>query len=215
MNKPRRKFDRIQIGDLAPSRIKNPDLVRKKRLHIARTAAKLFIKKGYTQTTMREVSKATGMAVGNLYDYISKKEDLLCLVFDVYHQYVEETLIEGVSEQGDPKARLEAFIRQSVQNVQNFRDEIVLMYQESRMLPKQNLKKAMAQEIKEIQTLAEILQAGADEGVFHVQEPFFAASMIFYQIIFPTLRGWTFRDRYSEEEMIRLMQEYILKPVMD
>lgn len=43
MNKPRRKFDRIQIGDLAPSRIKNPDLVRKKRLHIARTAAKLFI----------------------------------------------------------------------------------------------------------------------------------------------------------------------------
>jgi AcrR family transcriptional regulator len=95
MNKPLRNSDRIQIGDLAPSRIKNPDLVRKRRLHIARKAAKLFIKKGYTQTTMREVSKATGMAVGNLYDYISKKEDLLCLIFDVYHQYVEETMLEG------------------------------------------------------------------------------------------------------------------------
>jgi AcrR family transcriptional regulator len=164
---------------------------------------------------MREVSKATGMAVGNLYDYISKKEDLLCLVFDVYHQYVEETMLEGVLEQQDPKASLQAFIRQSVQNVQNFRDEIVLMYQESRMLPKQNLKKAMAQEIKEIQALTDILQAGVDEGVFRVQEPFFTASMIFYQIIFPTLRGWTLRGRYSEEEMVRLMEEYILKPLMD
>ncbi len=39
------------------------------------------------------------------------------------------------------------------------------------MLPKQNLKKAMAQEIKEIQALTDILQAESTK-VFRVQEPF-------------------------------------------
>ena len=54
---------------------------------------------------MREISKATGMAMGNLYDYISKKEDVLCLVFDVYHQYVEDYFEDKeISDTEDPKS---------------------------------------------------------------------------------------------------------------
>ena len=68
------------------TRIKNPELVRKKHLLIAAKATKLFIKKGFSKTSMRDISNATKITLGNLYSYIKKKEDVLCLVFDLFHQ---------------------------------------------------------------------------------------------------------------------------------
>jgi TetR/AcrR family transcriptional regulator, cholesterol catabolism regulator len=200
-----------KISETVSSRIKNPELVRKKHLHIAKKASKLFIKKGYHQTTMREISKATGMAIGNLYDYISKKEDVLCLTFDIYHQYIQERLDDqGILKTEDPKELLKSFIHDSLQNVQTFKDEITLMYRESRLLPKENRERAMKRELEQIQALEKIIRQGIDQGVFHVQDPFFAANMIFYQLVFFTLRGWTLLGRYSEKEANDLLEEYII-----
>ena len=56
------------------ARNKSQEILKKKRSHIAKKAAKLFIKKGYSQTTMREISKATGINLGNLYNFIDSKE---------------------------------------------------------------------------------------------------------------------------------------------
>ena len=53
------------------TQIKDSELVRKKHLQIAMGASKLFIKKGYFQTSIREISKASGLTMGNLYDYIT------------------------------------------------------------------------------------------------------------------------------------------------
>jgi AcrR family transcriptional regulator len=211
MNGHKKIVDKEKISETVSSRIKNPELVRKKHLHIAKKASKLFIKKGYHQTTMREISKATGMAIGNLYDYISKKEDVLCLTFDVYHQYAQERLTNKDSlKTEDPKELLRSFIRGSLQNVQIFREEIILMYRESRLLPKKNMERAKKRELEQIQALEKIIQKGVAQGVFCVPEPFFAASMIFYQLIFPIFRGWTLSGKYSEKETNELLEDYII-----
>jgi Transcriptional regulator len=214
MKRSKRIAGKGKISETVSSRIKNPELVRKKHLHIAKKASKLFIKKGYHQTTMREISRATGMAIGNLYDYISKKEDVLCLTFDVYHQFVQESLdAEQAFKTDDPKELLRSFIRNSSQNVETFKEEIILMYRESRLLPKKNLKKAMKIEMEQIQALEKIIRLGVDQGVFRVHEPFFAASMIFYQLIFLTFRGWTLSGKYSDKEATDLLEEYIVNRV--
>jgi AcrR family transcriptional regulator len=207
------RLSKETISETVSSRIKNPKLVRKKHLLIAKKAAKLFREKGYHRTTMREISSATGMAMGNLYNYISKKEDVLCLVFDVYHDYVEEYLEKkdpGDSE--DTKEQLRSFVRNSLQNVQNFSDLILLMYRESRLLPKENMDRAMQKELGQIQALEIIIRKGVDQGVFPPMDPFFAASMIFYQSIFLTLRGWTLKGKYTDEEVNALIEDYILRP---
>ena len=197
-----------KISETVSSRIKNPELVRKKHLHIAKNASKLFIKKGYHRTTMREISRATGMAIGNLYDYISKKEDVLCLTFDVYHQSVQERFdADQALKADDPRELLRSFIRHALQNVETFKDEIILMYRESRLLPRKNLQRAMKIEMEQIQALEKIIRQGVNQGVFHVQEPFFTASMIFYQLIFQTLRGWTLAAKYSDKEARDLLEE--------
>jgi TetR/AcrR family transcriptional regulator, cholesterol catabolism regulator len=212
MKKNQKITDEKKIGNTVFSRIKNSDLVSKKQLLIAKKAAKLFIKKGYQQTTMREISRATGMATGNLYDYISKKEDILCLVFEVYYRHVQESVDAQEAMTGeDPRDQLRSFIHNSLKNAEEFRDEIVLMYRESRLLPKENLKWAMQMELNRIKGLEKIILRGVDRGLLYAQDPFFAASMIFFQLIIPAMRGWTVRGKYSDKELNELIEAYILR----
>ena len=203
------------LSPTVASRVKNPDLVRKKHLHIAKKAAKLFIKKGFHQTTMREISKATGMAIGNLYEYISKKEDVLSLTFNVYHQYAQESLEkkEGVTST-NPEDLLRVFVRGALNNVRKFREEIILMYRESRTLPKKELKKAQKKELDQIRILQRIIQKGIDTGLFRPQDSFFAAAMVYHQLIFLTMRGWLFAGKYSEEKTEALLEDSIIRSII-
>jgi len=60
-----------------------PGLVRKKPADRP-GASKLFIKKGTPEHDEGDI-QGHRLTVGNLYDYIKTKEDVLCLVFDVFH----------------------------------------------------------------------------------------------------------------------------------
>jgi TetR/AcrR family transcriptional regulator, cholesterol catabolism regulator len=194
------------------SRIKNSDLVRNRQMLIAKKSARLFVKKGYEQTTIREISKATGLAMGNLYDYIKKKEDILCLVFDLYHEIVEESSYgPKITSIEDPLEQMKANIKISMKNIHEFRDEILLMYRESRLLPKKYLDQAKKQELKQIAKTEAIIRNGIEKGFFKVQDPFFTSSMIFCLLASPALRGWTFQGKYSKKKVDKLLEDFVMK----
>ena len=84
------------------------EAIHDKRAKIIKKATRLFIKKGYAQTTMRDISKATGINLGNLYNYISSKEDILCLSFETYHDpAIDWFQHEGILDIEDPKEQLQ------------------------------------------------------------------------------------------------------------
>jgi AcrR family transcriptional regulator len=56
---------------------------------ICNVSSRLFHRKGFSNTTMREIANATGMSLGGLYHYFDNKEDLL---FDILHNYMDLTL---------------------------------------------------------------------------------------------------------------------------
>jgi AcrR family transcriptional regulator len=197
------------------SRIKNEQLVKSKQQLIAKKAAKLFIKKGYGNTTIREISKATGLAMGNLYDYIQKKEDILCLVFDVFHRTVEDTSYgPAIAAIEDPVEQMRTSIRNGQKSVHEFREEVILMYRESHLLPPRYLDRAKKQELKQIRQMASFIQHGVDKGVFKVADPFFTASMIFCLQASLALRGWTFKGRYSRKKVDQLLEDFIMKQLL-
>jgi AcrR family transcriptional regulator len=216
MMEKRKKIKKVQNNTLAAlSRIKNTDLVRSKQLLIAKKAAKLFIKKGYGNTSIRDISKATGLAMGNLYDYIQKKEDILCLVFDVFHRVEEDTSYgPDVDAIEDPETQLRTCIRAAQKNIHEFRDEVMLMYRESHLLPPKYLDHAKKQELTQIKQMADYIQNGVQNGVFKIKEPFFAASMIFCMQAGLALRGWTFKGKYSKKKVDQLLENFIMKALM-
>jgi AcrR family transcriptional regulator len=197
------------------TQIKNSELVQKKRLQIAMGASKLFIKKGYSQTSIRDISKATGLTIGNLYDYITRKEDVLFLVFDVFHSIWTNRLEEeGVFEIEDPVKQLKTAVQKMLKLVNSYRDMVLLMYTETKLLPKEFIKIIMEKESGLVQCFEKILERGVEKGVFKIKHPFLIANIIVYLLSIEPLRGWNLRGRYKVEEINKHIIEFVKDSVM-
>lgn len=196
------------------SEIKNSELVQKKRLQIAMGASKLFIKKGYHRTSMREISKATGLTIGNLYDYISKKEDILYIVFDVFHSIWVNSLEEwGIFEIEDPIHQLKVAIQKMSELGDTYREMVLLMYTESKLLPRDFLKVILENESKLVKCFEEIVRKGVEKGVFKTEDPFLMANIIVYLLALEPLRGWNLRKKYELKEINKYTMNFILNSI--
>jgi AcrR family transcriptional regulator len=208
VNKPRTRKVETQVKD--------SELVRKRHLQIATEASKLFIKKGYFQTSIREISKATGLSMGSLYDYITKKEDVLYLVFDVFHSmWVNKLEKEGVFEIEDPVEQLKIGIRKMLELVNEHRDMILLMYTESKSLPKYFLKIILGNESGLVECFEKILKRGVEKGVFEVKDPFFMANIIVYLLSIMPLRGWNLRRYHNKvKQLDNFITDFVLHCIL-
>lgn len=197
------------------AQIKDTDLIRKKRLQIAMGASRLFIKNGYAQTSIREITKATRLTTGNLYDYITKKEDILYLVFDVFHSvWVNSIEKDGFFEIENPLDQLKVAIRKLLELVNENRDMVLLMYTESKSLPKYFLKTILEKEAGLVNCFEKILKTGVEKRVFKIDDPFLLANTIVYLLSIEPLRGWNFRKRYKIEQINRYIEEFIINPIV-
>jgi len=57
------------------------------RHEIIQAAHGLFIKQGYHGTSMRQIAKEAGIALGGLYNHFASKEEVFHAVFQEYHPY--------------------------------------------------------------------------------------------------------------------------------
>ncbi|HJU54605.1 MAG TPA: TetR/AcrR family transcriptional regulator [Pyrinomonadaceae bacterium] len=73
---------------------------------ILRNAARIFAEKGYHSTTMRDISRETGVSLAGLYHYCKSKEELLFLIQDNCFGRVLERLQERLRETSEPVEKL-------------------------------------------------------------------------------------------------------------
>ncbi len=90
----------------------SPDLSRydQKLEHILRTSARIFAEKSYHSTSMRDISRATGVSLAGLYHYCKSKEELLFLIQDHCFGRVLERLEQRIKGIEDPFEKLRTFI---------------------------------------------------------------------------------------------------------
>ncbi len=189
------------------------DLFRKRQEQIIHKATKLFMKKGYAQTTMREISKATGIDIRNIYYFIKSKEEILFLVFEMLHrpiyEHFERQEIAGID---DPEEQLRVVIREMIRTGCDYTDEIVLMYRESKSLPRRLLKIMMERESKGVAQIEAILQKGVERKVFDIDDTSFTANAILYQLSLYSLRHWNMK-KYTKEQLVDLLSKIVMSMV--
>lgn len=78
---------------------------------LLRVAAQVFARKGYHATTMRDLSRASGMSLAGMYHYVPGKEDLLYLIQRRCFQSVLAEVQDAIEREPDPVARLRVFVR--------------------------------------------------------------------------------------------------------
>ena len=77
---------------------------------ILRTSARIFAEKSYHSTSMRDISRATGVSLAGLYHYCKSKEELLFLIQDHCFGRVLERVEERIRGVSDPFEQLRIFI---------------------------------------------------------------------------------------------------------
>ena len=118
------------------SRVKDKQLVDMRRQEIVNAAVGLFVKKGYHETTVREIAQEFGMSMGALYDYIRTKEDILFLVCDHIHSTVSNKLKESPAVNRDAIENLKQSIEDYFTIIDEIQDYMLLLYQETKSLGK-------------------------------------------------------------------------------
>jgi len=78
--------------------------------HILRTSARIFAEKSYHSTSMRDISRATGVSLAGLYHYCKSKEELLFLIQDHCFGRVLERFEQRIKGIDDPFEKLRIFI---------------------------------------------------------------------------------------------------------
>jgi AcrR family transcriptional regulator len=188
------------------TQIKNPELVKRRREQLIAAATKSFIEKGYHKTSVRDIARESGLSMGNLYDYISTKEDILYLV----HQHMIHTIYRSLFDLREDELEIGFvniidLIEHALREALNFQDQIILLYRESGSLSKNLLRSILTQELGYIDMFKRILDKANDNGTYNIEDTDFVANLIVYLISFLSLRRWSLRGREKEKMVALLM----------
>ncbi|HSM15991.1 MAG TPA: TetR/AcrR family transcriptional regulator [Gemmatimonadales bacterium] len=77
-------------------------------------AARIFAERGFHGTSMRDLSRASGLSLSGIYHYVESKHELLFLIQERCFAEVIRGAREAVAQEADPEARLGAFVRHHV-----------------------------------------------------------------------------------------------------
>ena len=197
--------------DLNIASAKNARRVENKQRQIVDGSCRLFFKKGYHPTTIREIANASGMSMGQLYHYISSKDDVLYLVHkhmqNIWYEYLKNSDYEGTKE---PLQKLSGALHRTLKFMSENRKLIQFIYSESKYLDRQHLQAVLEMDKKNVigfwhKMLREVNSKKSIRGDLN-----FLASLVTYLLVFLSLRGWTLRGMSFKEEEAAVI-DFILR----
>jgi len=197
--------------DLVFASTQNSSLVEKRHQQIVDGACKIFFEKGFHPTTTRDIAKACGMSIGQLYHYISSKDDVLYLVHkhmqNVWYDYLNKSDLEHID---DPLEKLTEALHHSLVFMIENRKLIQFLYSESKYLDKKRLRVVLDMDYKNVvgfwrSLLEEVKKTKSVKGDLD-----FLSSVISYLLAFLALRGWTLKDKPNIKHVDSLV-DFILR----
>ena len=204
-------------GKDIPTEVKDRQLVATRRRQIVDAAVGLFIAKGFHKTTTREIARAAGFSIGTLYEYVTSKEDVLYLVCEAIHAEMEERLRQRLHFAGTGAQALAEAIGVYFQVCDQMSDHILLIYQETKSLPKESMRYVLAHEERITERFAELLRRGAGDYSLKPLDPVEVKLMAHNIMVLGhmwTFRRWSLRrdftlDQYIEKQRSLIMGELI------
>jgi len=147
-----------------PSKVKNKKLVAERREQIVLAAIKLFSKKGYHETNLRELSEESGISHGNIYDYVSSKQDIFFLIHEFINKVAIDKIKKSTENIQDPLERLRRMLRAEFDLMFEWSNAILLIYQETHILNKTLLKSLLERERVRVSKFEQVLSECIETG---------------------------------------------------
>jgi len=190
-------------------------LVRERRNHIVRCSTKVFTKKGYDRTNMRELAKACEMSAGALYHYFGSKEEILYSIINSATSQQAGSIEDWASELTtvSPTIALVELMRKFYEWHDDNQDITLFAYQETKNLPGNAQQSIFDSEARILTVFEKLLTRGIKEGEFNIDDPKLIAHDIVVLGHAWALRRWHLRKYWTFKTYVKEQTDAILRMV--
>jgi AcrR family transcriptional regulator len=177
-------------GRELPAGSADPELTDLRRRQIVEGASKVLFEHGFHGVSIRDIASACGMSMGQLYHYISSKDDILFLMHVYSQELWHKHLVgAGFDHIADPVAKLEYGLRITMMYLSENRDLYQFLYTESKYLDDERLREVLDLDDQNVvgfyrHLLFEIPGFAARDNSD------IAANLVAFVCVFLSLRGW-------------------------
>lgn len=170
------------------------DLVSVRKAHLATanlariidSVLKLSSRRGFHETSMRDLAKASGLSMGGLYSYVDNKNTLLVMILTEVAETVERALGDApCGIEAEPLRHLRWLIETHIRLTEAMQPWFVFAYMEAKGFPAPARKLAIESELATERIFAAVLSRGLEQGVFVIEDVDLTASLIK-----PLLQDW-------------------------
>lgn len=124
---------------------------------IGRAAAKLFDKKGYLETSLKDISATAKLSKGGIYHYFSSKHQILYFVLDKYMDLLLDGLEEDLEKIPDPGRKIEFILYRHLKLYSGKLPEAKALLIDGRNLPANYFQAIAAKQKRYAQILTDVL----------------------------------------------------------
>jgi AcrR family transcriptional regulator len=129
------------------------------------SAVNVFADKGFHATSMREISRESGMSLAGIYHYVTGKTELLYLIQDRCFSQVIAGARNAVANELTPAERLRAFIRHHIEFFAAHMAEMKVLSHEEEELTGTRRAQVRNQKREYVDLLTELLEQVSPAGV--------------------------------------------------
>lgn len=179
--------------------IKASDRVRKK---IIDTASTLYVEKGFTATSIEEISEMAGVSLPVTYHYVKKKSEIMKMIMEDALNTFQDNLTKKIKGIDDPEEKLAIAIILYFKVMDGQGEKVLLMYQKSSSLEKRSKSKVMQLEVKVSEIFSGIIKEGIRTGIFRAVDVDLMAYNIILMAHMWVLKRWHFKKRLTFNKYI-------------
>ena len=150
----------------------------KRRHEIFHKVASVFVKKGFHETSMREIAEAAGLGKSTLYDYFKTKDEILVYFFeDQLNDLTNEAQKVALQNLSADK-RLRQIMEIYIESLQANKNLFLKLTQESQRLKPQSQKLVQEKRYAYQDLVRALIDEGIREGIFRKVNSLLAARLL-------------------------------------
>jgi len=182
----------------------------KKRHEIFHEVVKIFSKKGFHETSMREIADAAGLGKSTLYDYFKTKDEILVYFFeDQLNDMTQEAQKIALQNLSADK-RLRQITEKYIDNLQANKSLFLKLMQESYRLKIESQKQVQAKRYAYQDLVRALIEEGIREKVYRKVNSLIAARLLISGL---SSAVYGSRSTGSPQEMLKETLEIFFKGI--
>ncbi len=197
-------------------RIKKDETAVRNLVKIFDATLAISINKGFQATSVRELSRETGLSMGALYSYFKSKDELLEMIRNLGCRILERVLSEEIKHGLDPREKLAIAIETHLYISETMKPWFYFSYMEVKNLRREEQKKAIEMELYTEGLFVEIIQSGIETGIFREVDPTMTSAVLKAMLQDWYLKTWKYQGRMVSVEdyarfLIEMMESFLKK----